>query len=652
MHTIILCLLSLFGSLIRPRFEAARSETHKHKLCINTKTPPLLIHAQRASKLILKHHCLVAVIMSGLLDLPNELIDKVADHLLPDTIEAFALSCRTIYVKCKYTLDKHHEYRAKYKIWSNHGPRRDDVFYFLCEIERDPLIAEYVETLSFWDRRASRKIEEVREQLGLEWRIWRDKEKMQRVMLMVGKKLGAYLEALSINTDYWYDRVRNEANPSDYRYRSSGTVTPVKSEIYRPIFGLISAFTVLCLLPHLRELALHPDFPGSPYDRGNNLLFPVRQLFRYRPRDGTYPLPYRPLEKLETLLPYETHGKDFVLLEHIRPFLELPGLKNVCSTSGVYLPGDSYFDEGYNIDDAPGYMEIMQDFNLEIGTLQLRRLELFASCLDPDGISILLHCCTQLEALKLAHETKRHDIGSPWDVAGCVSAMANTVGSSLKELYLRVIADDNELKRPISDFKRFSVLEKLETDVVLFTGYSSLTCPGPLASTLPPSIREVTLHFTPLEELHWIPPLVKGLSIARSTTLSKLEEVTLQNHTSGPGLKPDEKVKRAKEEYAETKKLAEAEGVRWIDNERFPSVEEWDEWTIDYRNRFPECFETQLFYDEDDDDDYPSVLSYMMAEFDSPHYSGGSPWNPDDSPARSQSSPGFMPASPTYESSP
>ncbi|KAF1977006.1 hypothetical protein BU23DRAFT_317726 [Bimuria novae-zelandiae CBS 107.79] len=231
-------------------------------------------------------------------------------------------------------------------------------------------------------------------------------------MNMVEEKLGAYLEVLSVDKEYWYERIRCEANPWSYESGTPATDSPA----FRLAFGLSSALTVLCLLPNLRELALHPDFSGSRYETNDRLLFPLRHLFRsnpddgYRPNDRTYPLSYYPLGKLKTLLPCQSEsGDELVSLASFRPFLELPCLKNFYYTSGVFDPSDNDFLERYHLEYRPEYIMTPDGISPGMGALQLRRLELYDSCLDPAGTRLLLHCCSQLEVLRYVHASKRDD---------------------------------------------------------------------------------------------------------------------------------------------------------------------------------------------------------------------------------------------------
>jgi hypothetical protein len=539
--------------------------------------------------------------MANLLSLPSELIDNIAEQLLPGSIEAFALSCKTIYGKCRYTLDKHQEYRAKYKIWSNHGPRRDDLFYFLCAIESDPLLAGYVETFSFWDRRSDEDIIAVRKGLGATWRTWKNVPKLETVVSMVETKLGAYFEALSIDTGFWYNQINLEVNRRGCR---SGDFILEPDRLDTSIgYAFFSALTLLCLLPNLKELGLHPDFPSSFDQQPHYILLSIRQLFRYRPLDGTYPLPYRPLEKLETLLPYQSDcGDEIIPLEHIRPFLELPALKNVYSTSGAYEPeDDNYLEDGFHLDYAPGWIETPQGFHPQWESLQLRRLELYDSCLSPHGLLVLLHCCTQLEVLRYLHSSKRGAIGANWSVGACVDAMGKTVGQSLKELYLRLRFDLNSIDTAIESFTCFPALETLETDVVLFTDTTiTRKPPGSLESMLPPSIRNIRLHFKDGDHDSWVQSLVNGLATARKDRLTNIEEVSIRNYTTFTRM--GRASTRPKEDYAEVQQLAEGEGVEWLDDTSNLYPEHWGGWPGDYRRMFASSIEEKWYYDDSEDE--------------------------------------------------
>lgn len=601
--------------------------------------------------------------MATLVEFPNELIDHVATYLLPGSIEALALSCKTIYGKCKYAIQKHNDYRKKYKTWSNRGTRRDDALYFLHEITNDPLAAEYVESLSFWDLRSFQEIKEARQVLGADWRIWKDAQTMQRIIHMIEEKLEVYLEALSIDTEFWYSRIRHEANPWDHFTQSQSdsdhsSVPPPP----RRIFGFITALTVLCLLPNLRELILHPDFPGSRSDTASALLFPIRQLFRHRPRDGTYPLAYRPLEKLETLLPYQWNSPHVVvLLEHIRPFLELPNLRNVFSTSGVYEPNHRrYLEEGHYLDYAPGWIEIPVGFTPEWGSLSLRRLELYNSSLNHHGLSVLLQSCDQLEVFKYMHQYKVSTINNwssedSWDVESFVAQLGYAAGKSLKELYLRDDLNSSTCNH-VGDLSQLEVLEKLEIDVGMFA--SRNTEQALLADMLPSCLQHLTIYIRNEADLSWLPRLTSGLAIQRQERLHNIEEICLKNLACG--------VSRPPEHYAATRNFVEEEGVKWIDDEPDAWSQKWEGWPREYCTRFAYSNEMMDFSDDDEtDENEPSKTSFerqdpVVYDTNYPPYSPTSPlytalspvyspiYSPDAAQASPPYSPNYEPTTPSY----
>ena len=585
--------------------------------------------------------------MTTLVEFPHELIDHIAAHLLPDSIEAFAISCKAIYGKCNYAIEKHNDYRKKYKTWSNQGTRRDDALYFLHAIAKDPLAAKYVETLSFWDLRRFRDIKNARETLGADWKVWRNAQAMQEIMSMVEDKLGAYLEALSIDTDFWYHRIRHEANPWDYPTQCLADLdTPSVAPVERQIFGLITAFTVLCLLPNLRQLTLHPDFPGSRSDTVAGLLFPIRQLFRYRPADGTYPLAYRPLEKLETLLPYERdHATEFVSLEHIRPFLELPNLKNVFSTSSIYEPRNTdYLEEGHFLDYAPGWIDTPRGFQPQWSSLSLRRMELYGSNLNHHGVSVLLQSCDQLEVFKYICMLEPHTYYHGFTYEGCnanllVKHLGQGAGKSLKELYLRIAFQSNTRHDHItaSSLLQLEVLENLEIDVKL------LACEelehDSLAIMLPSSIKYLTMHIGNGDNLSCFQHLTTGLAASRQEKLHNIKKILVKDH--GYSYEQDQ--------HAATKKIVENEGVLWVDDQSNPLTDDLEGWPREYHSKFVHSIENVEFSDDEDDENEQSKSSYQRHDpVYRPSHSPYSPASPFYSPLIHSTSP-RSPRSPTFD---
>jgi hypothetical protein len=91
----------------------------------------------------------------GLLDLPPELLDFIIDRTPPDGIESFVLSCKTVYGRAASQIQRHNALRRQWDHTTNASQnRRGDTLAILYQISREPVIAQYIESLHLWDRRS------------------------------------------------------------------------------------------------------------------------------------------------------------------------------------------------------------------------------------------------------------------------------------------------------------------------------------------------------------------------------------------------------------------------------------------------------------------------------------------------------------------
>jgi hypothetical protein len=88
----------------------------------------------------------------GRLHLPSELLDEILDHTLPSGIEAFALSCKTAYMCATSHIQRHNALKQQWRCTSVSNDRRAYILGILYEVSCDPLIGQYIESLSLWDR--------------------------------------------------------------------------------------------------------------------------------------------------------------------------------------------------------------------------------------------------------------------------------------------------------------------------------------------------------------------------------------------------------------------------------------------------------------------------------------------------------------------
>lgn len=85
--------------------------------------------------------------------LPNELIDSIIKHALPEGFESLALTCKRIYARCTPFLDRHRELRSRLQTFEYQlRPRGVNLMSasdLIMLIATEPVVARYIRTAIF-----------------------------------------------------------------------------------------------------------------------------------------------------------------------------------------------------------------------------------------------------------------------------------------------------------------------------------------------------------------------------------------------------------------------------------------------------------------------------------------------------------------------
>ncbi|KAJ4294238.1 hypothetical protein N0V90_007928 [Kalmusia sp. IMI 367209] len=486
--------------------------------------------------------------MATILDLPAELTEEIASYLLPCTVEAFAIACKAIFLKCPY---------------------RDDLFYFLRQITKDPLAAEYVQSISLWDRREKHEVMEARARLSEELALWKSDEIVEQVLEYAIDQVGVFLEETNIfSVDEWKSELRIELlnlHGQDQQLHS------------RPV--LFNSATIFMLFPSLRVLKLNQSWSHTIRSRRGPSGRLKRRLIRLldklsdnaqeftsermdvamkdsavpplqskisnaRHATATAHVPYRPLAKLEYLDPcFPNHNSGLMpSMAALDVFLRLPRLHTACVTSARTTP--TWIPTRF-----PLYA-VYDPFH----SIHLRRLEMTYTWGTIESIAAMLGRCHSLEVFKY------HSEGHQMEANDFVEAIANAVGRTLREL--AIVGHFNRIPGDlaVTNLNEFILLEILEINVELFflvkTGENDqhAECENPLGHILCPSIRKLVLSCAPCEaNFRGVKVLCNGLSEDRNKRLKSLESMVVHSSLHKDG-----------ELGQEVQAIAEGQGVEWI----------------------------------------------------------------------------------------
>lgn len=455
-----------------------------------------------------------------LLDLPPELLDLIIDLTAPDGLESFVLSCKAVFRRSKSQAAHHNELKRRWSHTSNaHSSRRGDTLHLLYEISREPIIADYITTLSLWDRRAGHNVDYDMD--GHDFR--QDPHSMKAIKSLL-KSTEHYT---GVDSEAWWQLIIEE----DVATAQSG------------MDNLYAAVALLALLSNLKTLQL-PDrwFEVRHGEEAEYLVPEVEALIATANRSHQRS---QPLSRLETLFPFVEEGYDTrVGLQCLQPFMCLNTIRNLFAVSCVAIQDD--------------WGEV--PFQWPDRTLRspLTRIELASCCMDAGGLSILLANTPAVTVFRYSHQTKWDGLEYDWNAGEFLETLANYCGSQLRELAITVDELHGEVINGLSSFMRFEKLEKLEVDVFPFCGpplesgqrlgrnafipggqiawqHIDIPCMGDM---LPLSIRELQVNTDyPLPTEQALRSLFKNIKIRKSDKLLHLEKVVIRQYRSNTAQK-------------------------------------------------------------------------------------------------------------------
>jgi hypothetical protein len=449
----------------------------------------------------------------SLLDLPPEILDLIIDVAGPSGLESFVLSCKAIYQRATSQIAHHNELK---RIWShanNAGQaRRGDTLSILYEISREPVIAEYITTLSLWDRRFSDEIDQVVTE--------NDFRKDETAMAKIEQMLRSTEYYTMADQHDWWQQLQEED--------ASGEETHVDK--------LYATVALLALLPNLKVLQLPDRWHEVRRGEAAESLVPAVESLVAMSNNSRRRL--RPLGSLETILPFVEEGYDVRAgLQCLQPFMSLQSVRNLYAVSCVAVEDD--------------WGEMLLEWPNPFIKSPLTRIELASCCMDANGLSVLLGNTPALTIFRYSHQTKWDGLEYDWNPGAFLETLANHTGDRLLELALTLDELHGEVINGLSSFMRFPKLEKLEVDVLLFCGpplesgqrlgrnayippnapewtHIDIPCMGDM---LPGSIRELQVNTDyPFPSKQALASLFKNIIMRKQDKLLQLERTVIRQY--------------------------------------------------------------------------------------------------------------------------
>ncbi|KAF2865563.1 hypothetical protein BDV95DRAFT_586042 [Massariosphaeria phaeospora] len=376
----------------------------------------------------------------ALLDLPLEILDAIIDCTLPAGLESFVLSCKSLYRRAAGQIERHNALRRRWGYThTESGPRRADTLRILYHVSRDALVAEYIDSLSLWDRRP---VVDFSDSEDGEQDFRDDAAAMAGIKELVTRS--EYLRIATVEPEAWWDKMLQEQNVDLSDHQDA----------------LFAAVFLFSLLPNLRTLRLPrtwSEFRPADDDQGEHYRMLAAVLNAIVETANDESGNQKPLGQLTTILPFMAEGyEERAALESVQPAITLCSMRELYAISSIAL------------DD--GYTGIAFSWPASLPNTPLTRLELAYCCVDADGITDLLSHAPSIRVVKYSHQSKWHGCGHDWNCGAFLQALSSTSSATIDELAITIDDLDGEIINGASTFHGFPHLRKLEIDVTAFCG--------------------------------------------------------------------------------------------------------------------------------------------------------------------------------------
>jgi hypothetical protein len=397
---------------------------------------------------------------ASIVDLPAELLQQIANDLLPNGIESFCLSCKTLYNASYQQRKRHNALKAKYqhvviKDWLDDDESGDDeeedddshsdsdedspsemscILQLLDDIGKNPIIARYIETADL----SGDNSEFVADGgLGTTCR-----ELFKQVNLLPLVEGSEYLREAGIDPQDWHDKILAEL----------GQDGPHGS----PDDPLHSLVLLLTLLPNVTEIALPKYFGSTPGpESAPNDIWKLYDLIVQKANSTGIEASLARLQKIcpSTYTGYEERNA----LANYAPFM------SIASVTAVH--------EGSCIALADGYTGLPFWRRYDSFGTNLEILELAGCIIGGNEMRDILENCARLRVLRISHETKWHGCGWEWNAGNFVAAICQSpAAQTLEVLSLSTVSSLNRVVTGVGDLKALKNLTRLEFDVTLLDG--------------------------------------------------------------------------------------------------------------------------------------------------------------------------------------
>ncbi|KAI1296410.1 F-box domain protein [Xylaria venustula] len=405
------------------------------------------------------------------IDLPNELLDEIIQHSLPEGFESLALTCKELYALCTPFIKQHNHLRRSFRAFVYCDYPREpstkiifQAFDLIARIAAEPIVARYIIDANFgYDSFPSRA------------RAPADVPDMND---------GGPLATLFADSPYL---ARAGLDWREY-------YTLIEEELkQRPCYSQHAAAFVLTLLPNVKQLTLPKAW--KPSEKTDRLLEAI--VHEARPLNSSCTAP-----SLAGVAAFEVSqrrlGESPFDLNVAVPFLALPRLRELRSNSCLAI-GSTSMSLTYR---APYRLcgEFLETANFS------------SCCFDEETIAKFLKHTPRLRTLEYSHMSRRIDKQHDWNLCEFVSAIEHQAGNHIEELAVAILHVRGVLIPGKASMRGFKRLRKFACPVELAMNHINKALPQTATANCDLKDQEPGMIITSVSDL--IPASVSELSLS------------------------------------------------------------------------------------------------------------------------------------------
>lgn len=364
------------------------------------------------------------LLVMAFLRLPDELLELIVSHSIPEGFESLCLACRKLHTLCKPLIKRHNVLRSQFRRFDYFEKVADQSFTIrtsfelIARIAAEPVVARYIQHADF---------------------------KMD-LRLPVGPRLW-FMEG----NGYRPDTVRDLFAKS--RYLGGNDWQKYYAEFEQALeynrYSQAAAAFLLTLLPNIKSVAL-PQL-WKPDGSTERLLQAVVEKAR-QPSVALNNASLAGLTTLETSV--SLVQRQGLVLYKITPLLALPRLRSFHGPRSV---------ADVAIGQEASYVHSLQP---SIG-MAMETAHLLSCTLDGATMEYFLRCTPCLKTLVYSHTSK--DVAAPWNICELVTAIVKQASSHLEELSITLHDFKGRIALGTASMRPFTRLHKLEFPLDLAT---------------------------------------------------------------------------------------------------------------------------------------------------------------------------------------